>query len=220
MTRNGQPAGRQGFTLTELLIVVSIMMILALLIFLTMKTQLAKGRDTTRKADLHRIQKAFEEYFNDYQCYPPEDILENCGSDDLAPYLREIPCEPTGGDPYLYVPGEPSQCSGYRICTRLEYKSDPDIARMGCDPENGCGFGAGYNYCVTVGYPATAEGFQINISPTVTLTPTPSYEGIYVCTLGGVCNITDDPALHGCPVSWADNCPVGACSNPANRCAN
>ena len=208
----------KGFTLTELLIVIAIIMLLVLLVLLNINTQLFKGRDTRRKADLNRIQKAFEEYFNDRQCYPFEEVLQSCGSDNLAPYLRKVPCDPVGNEPYLYVPGSPSLCSGYRICTKLENKSDPDIARIGCDPDNGCGFGAEYNYCVTIGYMATAEGFQINISPTATLTPTPYYGGDFACTPGGQCNGYADPAANGCPTTYDVPTCENACGNPANRC--
>ncbi len=211
---------RRGFTLTELLIVVSIVILLLLFLLINLKTQLQKGRDTRRKADLGRIQKSFEEYFNDKQCYPYEEVLDDCGSNNLAPYLKKVPCDPVTVEPYLYVPGEPSLCGGYRVCAKLENKQDPDIARIGCHPDNGCGFGLGYNYCVSVGYGMTAEGFDPDASPTPSPTPTPSFEGPYACTPGGFCQEYDDPSRpeYGCPVSWDIGCPVGACAIQANKC--
>ncbi len=210
----------RGFTLTELLVVVSIIVLLLLFVLINLKTQVLRARDARRKADLNRIQKSFEEYFNDKQCYPYAEVLNNCGSADLSPYIKKVPCDPVSVEPYLYVPGSPSLCGGYRVCAKLEDKSDPDIPRIGCHPENGCGYGVGYNYCVSVGYAVTAEGFNPNASPTATPTPTPSYEGSFACTPAGNCNEYDNPALHGCPQSWAESNCQGFCSDPAKRCAN
>lgn len=209
---------RDGFTLTELLIVVAIIILLALLLLLTVKTQLFKGRDTRRKADLNRIQKAFEEYVNDKKCYPYAEVLQDCGSGNLSPYMRKIPCDPVTQEPYLYVAGSPSLCSGYRICTALENKSDPDIERIGCHPTNGCGFGLGYNYCVSSGVAVTSDDFDPNFTPSATPTPTPNYAGPYACTPGGQCNGYVDPAAAGCPASYVEPDCQSVCANPANRC--
>ncbi len=210
---------RRGFTLVELLIFVAIIIIILLLILLNLKTQIARGRDAKRKADLNRIQKTFEEYYNDREQYPNGGILDNCGSQDLAPYLESVPCDPATREPYLYAPVDPLS-AGYRVCTKLEDKSDPDITRIGCHPENGCGYGAGYNYCLAVGTSVTPSGFDPFAAPTPTPTPTPSYQGKYACTPGGDCNEYDNPAdpKYGCPISWAFTCPAGACANSANRC--
>lgn len=206
-----------GYTLMETLIVVSIIVLLALLLLINIKTQLARGRDAKRKADLQKIQKAFEEYNNDNSCYPAASILTNCGSSDLSPYIPHVPCDPTSKQPYLYVMGSPDSCLGYHVCARLENTQDPDIARIGCDPYNGCGFGVGYNYCVSYGASVTATGF-VPGAATATPTPTPQYSGNYACTPGGACNLYDDPPAHGCPVSYAVNNCNNQCSNPANRC--
>lgn len=145
---------QRGFSLIELLLVVSIIALILLIVFANLKTQLQKARDSQRKSDLTKIQKSFEDYFNDAMCYPAAEVLDNCGSADLSPYLKSILCDPISRDPYVYVPGSPSLCSGYRVCAKLENKEDSDIARIGCHPEDGCGFGAGYNYCVSAGVPA------------------------------------------------------------------
>lgn len=208
-----------GFTLTELLIVVAIIVLLILLILLTMKTQLARGRDARRKADLDRIQKSFEEIYNDASCYPDFGILENCGSGDLSPYIKAVPCDPSSHEPYLHVVGAPDACTSYHVCAKLEDRTDPDIARIGCHPYTGCGFGADYNYCVAVGSTVAAAGFDPSIG-TATPTPTIQYAGDYACTPGGVCNLYDDPLLHGCPTSFASPVCNNQCGNPANRCAD
>ena len=218
-----RPLRHKGFTLVELLIVIAIVIIILILVFLNFNTQLKRARDAKRKADLSRIQMSFEEYFNDRDSFPSEAILHNCGSRDLDPYLASVPCDPSSREPYLYVPSEPLS-AGYRACAKLEDKTDPDITRIGCHPDNGCGYGAGYNYCLAAGVSVTPSGFNPFAEPTPTPTPTPIYEGAYACTPGGACNNYDDPAApqYGCPVSWEFGCPVqgssAACANPANRC--
>lgn len=216
---NKQLYKTNGFTLTELLIVIAILVLLLLLIMLTIKTQLARGRDARRKADLDKIQKSFEEHFNDTSCYPGFGILANCASKDLSPYLSAVPCDPSRHEPYLHVIGIPDACTSYHICAKLEDRTDPDIARIGCHPYTGCGYGADYNYCVAVGSSVAAEGFDPAIG-TATPTPTTQYAGNWACTLGGVCNEYDIPQNHGCPISFSTSNCNNQCGNPANRCAD
>ncbi len=220
-------ASRRGFTLAEILIVVTLLVILLMVVLLSLRTQILRARDARRKADLNRIQKSYEEYYNDKQCYPYEQALTNCGSNDLAPYLRKIPCDPKTNEPYLYVTGSPSLCTGYRVCAKLEDINDADIARIGCHPTDGCGWSPGYNYCVSVGMSAAAPGAingsgggeeEQTESPTPSSTPEP---GNWACTPGGACNSYIDPVSAGCPVTYASICTYNGlwqCDNPANRC--
>jgi len=220
----GRHDRNKGFTLTELLIVISIVVLLLLLLLVNLRTQIKRANDSHRKADLNRIQKAFEEYVNDKRCYPPEGILDDCDSSTLSPFLERVPCDPVSRTPYLHVPGDSNLCGGYRVCAQLEDKNDPDIVRIGCHPDNGCGWGAGYNYCVSVGYGVTPDGYNPNVAPDATPTPTPSWNGPYACTPQGACNYYGDPEgpifpQYGCPVSWSGTCPPGECAQQANRCA-
>lgn len=110
----------KGFTLTEILLVVSLLIILglALLIGLNPMNQILKGYDSRRRADIQEIKIAFENYYADHECYPisTETDAKNqpsyiCGSDFLAPYLKTMPCDPTTKEPYtLYMKPELSQC--------------------------------------------------------------------------------------------------------------
>jgi general secretion pathway protein G len=97
----------------ELLIVIAIIASLAVIFLLMARTQISRARDADRKADLNRIKIAFEDYYNDNGCYPPATILDNCGGPELRPYLDKVPCDPDG-NPYLYLPVEGAECSGYR----------------------------------------------------------------------------------------------------------
>lgn len=215
---------KQGFTLTELLVVVSILVIIILLLFVNLKTQIDRANDSKRKTDLNKIQKAFEEYFNDKQCYPQSEAIGTCDGDQLSPYLKKTPCDPTTKKPYIYVIGVSSLCNGYRVCAKLADLKDPDITRIGCDPVSGCGWAPGYNYCVSVGNSAINDGSSggIVITGGPTPTPTPLPGGI-ACTPGGACNAYANPIAAGCPVTYQSGTGcwylgVFQCQFQANRC--
>ena len=236
-TQVGWPASNasrsdEGWTLAELLIVVAIIAILAVIFLLVnWKRSLARARDAQRKTDIANIRRAFEEYYNDNGCYPSLGILDNCNSADLDPYLKKIPCDPTTKEAYKYQPdSETNVCLGNRVCAKLQDWSDPDITTLGCHPQNGCGWGAYWNYCLATGTTVTAPGFDPGVSPTQTPTPTPIYAGTYACRPGtilngqivspGICNNVGDPRSFGCPVSFAEADCQGACAdNPSYWCA-
>lgn len=120
---------RNGFTLVEVLITVTVLVIIfmAVLIGLNPMMQIFKGYDGRRKADLHSLKNAFEAYFADHDCYPSESVLDNCGSGDLEPYLKHIPCDPQDGTPYrLHLTPQGSVCPlEYAIYTKLLNPRDP-----------------------------------------------------------------------------------------------
>lgn len=216
-------AGRQGFTLAELLIVIALLMLLMLIALANVRNQISKSHDVQRKADLNKIEKAMEEYYNDAQTYPAsEDALSNCGSTDLSPYLTKVLCDPITKQPYLYILGIPTAKDGYVVCAKLENLSDPDITRLGCDPVKGCGWKIGYNYCVAAGMRATMPEWIANGGPTGTPTPTVG-PGDWACTPSGDCNDYgyDYAIQKGCPHTYSNGCENGGmymCNDPANHC--
>jgi len=150
------PANRRGFTLIEILIAFSILVLLALLGFMAWQNQAAKARDARRKADIKRLNIAFEDYYGDKDCYPAADILQNCGGGQLRPYLDQpLPCDPLTHTPYCYIYDSTAPaCQEFRILASLENASDPDIGKLGCAGTTAfCGyetecntFGSGFNY--------------------------------------------------------------------------
>lgn len=126
--KNNKPT--LGFTLTEMMIVVAILGILALISIMSYMQQQFKGNDSKRKADLDRIKIAVEEYEKDNNCYPPPLLMATCGSAaDIAihPYLNDVPCDPTTGKAYRYE-AEASVCPDwFRIYTLLQYLKDLSI---------------------------------------------------------------------------------------------
>jgi prepilin-type N-terminal cleavage/methylation domain-containing protein len=220
---------KKGFTLTEILIVIAILMLIFLIVLANIRNQVAKAHDVQRKADLNKIQKSLEEYYNDKQTYPPDaNAFLNCGSGDLSPYLVKILCDPVNKTPYKYVLGNPTAKDGYVVCAKLENRADSDITRIGCDPIKGCGWVEGYNYCVASGMLAvSADGLGgsggSGGGPIGTPTPT-AVPGIWACTPNGDCNAYADPVGAGCPHTYfqrgCTNNGVSMCGDPANRCTN
>lgn len=99
-----------GFTLIELLIVVTIIVVLGIAILLAINpmSQIFKGYDARRKADLNQIKIALENYYADHECYPQFPSVDSsgrptytCGSDFLKPYLASMPCDPNSKSPYV-----------------------------------------------------------------------------------------------------------------------
>ncbi len=128
----------KGFTLIEILVVVAILGILLIISFFFFQRHMMRARDAERKSDLERIEIAFEDYYNDNGCYPTADALYTCGSTNLSPYLKEVPCDPLTQRPYVidYLNGDP--CKGYRVLAALEIQDDPNITGVGCDEVQGC----------------------------------------------------------------------------------
>ena len=178
----------RGFSLIELLIVVTIVGMLSLLALYAFHLQVLKGRDAKRKTDLAKLQTTLEDYLNDNDCYPAS--LE-CNQDFL-PYLSSVPCDPVNSraNIYYYSVSQGGTCKRwYKIFTTLESKKDPIIEKIGCTPST-CG---PFNYLVASAnvelltqqlgevYPPAPPGVPLP-TPTPagggTPTPTPTSGGV------------------------------------------
>lgn len=157
---------RPAFTLIEVLIVVAILIVLMATLMVTVVPSLNKGRDGRRKADLHKIATALEEYYNDKGMYPEKMSAANvsdCGEETvLSEYLRNVPCDPITKRPYAYYPQTCSGglCKTYGIYAILADIKDTDITKQGCNETNGCYETGGftYNYGVAAGTAVDANG--------------------------------------------------------------
>lgn len=235
-----------GFTLIEILIAFAILTLLALMGFMAWQNQAAKARDARRKADIKRLNIAFEDYYADKECYPPANIIQNCGGPELQTYLDgPIPCDPLTHTPYCYIyDSETPLCQEFRLLASLENSSDPDIGKLGCAGTDFCGyeeqcnsFGSGFNYGfsstnITVLNPLTefnGPGASPGTSPGTSPPPSGSPAGsppssphpgggayIYACDSNGVCNSWDH-FPPGCYFFANEHCD-NMCSNPIYRC--
>lgn len=215
---------KRGVTLIEVVVVVVILALLTIIGIGLYTRQLNKGYDGRRKADLKRLKQAFEDYYNDFDCYPPTDTLERyCNGDDihvLDDYLKQVPCDPQTKKAYLYrpYPDNSQTCGGFRIYATLYNEHDTDIERLNCNHEDGCGAGeASYNYGVSVGVPVSyhTSGDTPDTSTPPTATPTPSTtcgSGLVsvCCETNGTCNSYGGGSCSG-TVCYGDS-QAAACS--------
>ena len=108
---------KRGFTLLELLVVISIIGIMIGLGAVSYTTAQKKGRDSRRLGDMRAMQAVYEQYYSDpahsYQ-YPLD-----CGDAAIAPYAPSgWPDDPKNSTPYVYTTN--CSVSGYCFCAALE----------------------------------------------------------------------------------------------------
>jgi general secretion pathway protein G len=79
----------RGFTMIELLVVISIIVILASIGMAQYRNSVIRAREAVLKEDLFRMRDAIDQYYADKTKYPAS--LQDLVSDG---YLREIPVDP------------------------------------------------------------------------------------------------------------------------------
>lgn len=117
---------KHGFTLIEVLIVVAILALLTLIAIVSLNGSRDKADDGVVKADLDRLKIAFEDYYNDQNCYPPLewfDEASDCGSDHLKPYLNSLPCNRRTGLPYP-LRKDATGCTWFKLFGTITNSSD------------------------------------------------------------------------------------------------
>lgn len=101
---------RKGFTLVELLITVSIIVLLSTIGMVTYSQVLKNGRDAKRQSDLKIIQSALEQYRADQGSYPATIIFGGALTNAGKTYLKVIPQDPTMSPDYSYVGSGTDYC--------------------------------------------------------------------------------------------------------------
>lgn len=98
------PHGSRGFTLLELMIVLSIMGILITIAQPSLTQSIVRAREAVLREDLYQIRDALDQYYADNGKYPSL-LTDLVGQSDKAlSYLREIPKDPfTKADDWITV---------------------------------------------------------------------------------------------------------------------
>jgi general secretion pathway protein G len=109
MPSNGQANGRtvlssDGYTLIELMVVMSLIMILAAVALPQYKQSVVYAREAVLKEDLFRLRDAIDQFFADKGHYP--ESLEALSTEG---YVRKIPVDPftNAADTWQTTPSEP-----------------------------------------------------------------------------------------------------------------
>lgn len=97
-------ASAAGFTLLELMVVMSLIVILASLALVQYRHSVTLAREAVLKEDLYRMNDAIDQYYADKNKYP--EALEDLVG---AGYLRQIPVDPftRSASTWQTVPAEP-----------------------------------------------------------------------------------------------------------------
>ena len=103
MARNTK-TGSSGFTLVELLIVISLISILAAMGLVQYRNSVISAREATLRTDLFRMRDAIDQYYADKGKYPS--ALDSLVSEG---YMRKVPEDPITktSDSWVTVPAEP-----------------------------------------------------------------------------------------------------------------
>jgi general secretion pathway protein G len=103
-TETGSAIREKGFTLVELLIVISLISILAAMGLVQYKNSVTSSREAVLHTDLFRMRDAIDQYYADKGKYPSSlDALVSDG------YMRKLPEDPMtkSSDTWTTVPAEP-----------------------------------------------------------------------------------------------------------------
>lgn len=117
---------RKGFTLVELLIVVSIIGILTSFLMVNFIGAKSRARDAQRKSDMRQMQAAFELFRADVGNYPTNAQVA-CGSsltNGGTTYMQKIPCDPLNTGQYIYTYTQTGGGTGYSLFACLENVND------------------------------------------------------------------------------------------------
>lgn len=94
----------KGFTLVELLVVLSILALLLTLAVPKYFTSIEKAKDATLKQDLNTLRESLDKYYADNGKYPNtlEDLVEH-------KYIRKLPVDPITEKTttWIFIPPEP-----------------------------------------------------------------------------------------------------------------
>lgn len=120
-----------GFTMIELLVVATIMVVLTTVALVSYRNATQNSRNAKRKTDLQTVRQALVLYRSDNGCYPADSTFPAMLA-TISEYISETPYDPQGssGSPlYTYTPSGTGSCgSGQATGFTLQAELEPDEA--------------------------------------------------------------------------------------------
>lgn len=144
-TRPQRLSTRHGFTLVELLVVISIIGILSRLLFANYGELRERGRDSSRKSAMQQMRNSLRLYYNDFQRYPADSTdgeISGCGENGIGicawgtafatnttQYMSALPLDPLNVAPYQYEYQQTMAGDGFLLTVQLENETDPEATQ-------------------------------------------------------------------------------------------
>lgn len=117
----------KGFTLVELLIVITIISVLTSIGVVSYRSLVQSGRDAKRQTDLRTIQSALEQYYADQFYYPTSVGVGGSLTFGSKTYLNNVPQDPQAPSRYYCFSKIPPNCdniAGMNRCTSYALYAD------------------------------------------------------------------------------------------------
>jgi len=120
-----------GFTLIELMVVVSLIVVLATIGLMAYKDSVQRGREAVLRENLYRMREAIDQFYVDKGKYPA-DLQELASSG----YVRAVPVDPMtrSADTWQAIPAEPDPNNPSAEIGIYEVKSGSEQAALDGTP--------------------------------------------------------------------------------------
>lgn len=211
---------KRGYTLIEILVTFSVLALLLMVSIFSVSRQRGKAEDARAKADLNRLKIAFEEYYNDHNCYPPAEWFDSesdCQSTVLSPYLANLTCDAKTDLPYTYTT-DATGCKWFKLYTNIGKDDAQALAQ--CYPVSSTigNYGVGSetvdiaDNCLVVATPAPTAAPTTTPVPTATPAPTPKPKYTHYCRAGS-CTAFDNTVWSCTPGYMDSTCGGSGCTS-------